>query len=127
MMKKGMMRTVEIFLAAMITFTFVLIILPPKYDYQEDLSNSLLQNIESDEDFRQCVIEEDSACISESIKRSLFGYYNFSYVIFDDPLDEPILSGLPNRKINTFSIVVSGNESYYNPKVFKLYYWINTE
>jgi hypothetical protein len=125
--KKAMMKTVEVFLATMITFAFVLVILPPRYDYKEDLSNSLLMDIEKDVLFRQCVITENSTCLSGIIRNSLYGYYNFSYIIFDDPLDEPIVSALPDRKINTYTVIVSGNLTFYNPKIFKLYYWLNKD
>jgi hypothetical protein len=124
--KTAMMKTLEVFIAALITFTFVIVILPPKYDFKSDLSNSLLKNIEEDDEFRNCVISENSTCIREKVRTSLYGYYNYTYQIFDDPSDEPFII-LPERKINTFSIVIAGNFTEYDPKIFKMYYWINKD
>lgn len=136
--KKGFMKTVEVFIAAMITFTFVLIILPPNYDYRNDLSDSLLDNIEDDEDFRRCVIEVmeqdkrcmSSDCIKKIIRNSLYGDYNYTCVLFDNPTDgpEPVFpESLADREIFSHSIVFSGNTTYHDPHVFKLFYWSNKD
>ncbi|MFP4112135.1 MAG: hypothetical protein ACLFPQ_00500 [Candidatus Woesearchaeota archaeon] len=116
------MKTVEVFIAAIITFTFVIIILPPKYNYDSDLSNSLLDNLDRDDVFRKCVIQENTSCIEQKLSESLLGFYNYTYAVVSDPLDQGNLN-LPDTKIDVYNVVISGNYTYYNPKIFKLYYW----
>jgi hypothetical protein len=100
----------------------VIIIIPPRYDYESDLSNSLLQNIGEDDNFRECIISEDDLCIRRELSNSIYGYYNYTYEIVYDPYKEVNVT-LPDTKINMFPLFLAGNKSYYNPKIFKLYYW----
>ena len=124
--KKAMMKTIEVIIAAMITFTFVLAILPSDKKYSLETTSSLLDNIENDKAFRNCILTEDNYCINQTIQKALYGYYTYDYELLDDINQESTIS-LPETKVSIFSIIFSGNESYYNPKIFKLYYWINNE
>ena len=122
--KKGMMKLLEVFIAAIITFTFVLIIIPPKYEYSEDLSNSLLREIERDDIFRKCALDNNITCLDNIIRPSLFGKYSYNISIFDKTGESLDLDNVKADKINIFTTVISGNYTNYDPKVFKLYYWI---
>ena len=124
--KKGLMKTVEVFIAALITLTFVIIILPPKYSYNQDISNNVFNALEKDPVFRRCVILEDDACIDEKIENSLFGYYNFTYDMYNLPSEETPRT-FSAENVNTYTVVISGNRTSYNPKIFKLYYWVNND
>ena len=118
------MKTVEVFIAAIITLTFVIIILPPKYNYRQDISNNVFNSLEKDPVFRRCVIFEDNTCLDEKIENSLFGYYNYTYDIYEQPAEEPPRT-FSAEDVNTYTVVISGNRTSYNPKIFKLYYWVN--
>ena len=120
--KKAFMKTVEVIIAVLVTFAFVISIIPETAVNRNTNPDNFLMGLENNMNFRSCVISEDSTCLDNIISTSIVGYYNYTYSIFDNYLDEPSLN-LPQKEINTYSVVVSGNHSLYNPKIFKLYYW----
>jgi hypothetical protein len=121
--KKAMMKTIEAFIAAFLAFTFIIATLPANYEFRQDTSGLNLRGIEKDYAFRNCVIAENSVCINSKIRESIYGMYNYTYQIIDDPQEEPAIT-IPDGKVNVFSVAISGNYSHYDPKIFKLYYWI---
>ncbi len=123
MNKKAYMKTLEVFIATMITFTFIIYIIPTDRAENNNLADSLLKNIEEDLEFRNCVIMEDTTCLNNKINISFYGAYEYDFLIFDDPLTEPDYLNTTSDKVYTYSRVFSGNYTNYNPKILKIYYW----
>jgi hypothetical protein len=125
--KKAMMKTVEVFMAMMITFIFLMIILPSaSRNSNNDSYDNLFRNLEFDDLFRSCVLIEDETCIDSIIERSFYGYYQYDYEILDSISENSIVTNLPKKQVQIYSIVISGNYTSYNPKIFRLYYWIRS-
>ena len=118
--RKAFMKTMEVFMAVLITFTFVIVFLPRDIPNADDQTHYLLSNIEHNRDFRNCVLIENASCINATIDDVLQGRFEYTYTIFDTYEDNPTIR---QDTIRTYMWFFSGNETLYAPKIFKLYYW----
>ena len=120
MNKNGFMKTVEVFIAVMITFTFLLVFLPSNVSVVEDQSLFRLQNLERNDKFRNCVLQRDYSCINTTIDVIFESRYNYDYLIYTRTESEKTFN---ETTIRTYSWFYAGNQTSYDPTVFKLYYW----
>ncbi|MFC1697755.1 hypothetical protein ACFL1H_05455 [Nanoarchaeota archaeon] len=119
-MKKGWIRTVEVTIAIVIVLAFMISIVPTPQ--QRSLTNfNLLQSLENNDIFRNCLIEENNTCIYNIIDERLIDSYNFNFTITNST--DITLPNLPDKDITSESLVISGNETYYNPLIIRLWYW----
>ncbi|MFW5852989.1 MAG: hypothetical protein ACOCUR_03080 [Nanoarchaeota archaeon] len=118
--KKAFMKTMEAFLAIMVVFTFVIFFLPKDTRYTEDQSVFLLRNMERNDVFRNCVLSRNDTCIESSIDEVFQGRYFYTYQIYR--YSEPQIQ-INATEVRVYTWFFAGNQSYYDPMVFKLYYW----
>jgi hypothetical protein len=122
MRKQAFMKTVEVFIAILVTFTFVLVVLPKEVPDINDQSIFRLRNLDVDDDFRNCVLRDDSACINTTIDSVFEGRFLYDYEIYDSG-NSPLLV-IDEVEVRTYSWFYAGNQTAYNPKTFKLFYWV---
>ena len=123
MVKKAFIRTLEVLVAIVITFIFVIYIIPkniPDQSKQEELQ--LLAKLSQNPDFRTCAINEDQACIKTFIDANIPKKYDYKISISKNPNDSP--PELPLKQTFTDSLLISGTIEDYNPIIIKLYYWL---
>lgn len=120
--KKGFMKTVEVFMAVLVTFGFILAVLPKDVPDLDDQSIFRLKNLDIDDNFRNCVIRSDTACINATIDLLFEGRFLYDYEIYDAG-DTPTLF-VDENEVRTYSWFYAGNFTSYDPKTFKLFYWV---
>ena len=121
-MKKGFVRTVEAMLAVLLGFTFLLFIVPNESGDSGYENEKILQGFEQDPSFRDCAIGGNYSCIRSYIDLVMPVYYEYDVLVSDDP-DEVI--DLPEKRVHSESLFISGNTTEYSPVTVKLFYWVN--
>jgi hypothetical protein len=123
--KKGFMRTLEAFVAIMMTILFVIFILPDNRTDTVDSPNiNVLEILSQDYTFRNCIIIENYTCVQSYFDEHIdVGYYNYTFNISSDYSARARI-----RRDNVFlkTFFVAGNDTVYEPKILKLYYWRET-
>ena len=122
--KKAYVRTIEALAAIIITFLFIAYVVPKHSTAGVRESNiELLQFLEKNDDFRNCVFDEDEECASLIIEEYLDSKYDFEVSISNNP--NFVKLGLPDKEIFVDSIYIAGSNTLYKPLIVKLYYWKN--
>ncbi len=122
MNKKGFMKTVEVFIAILVTFTFILAVLPKQVPDINDQSIFRLKNIDEDDTFRNCVLRDDSACINTTLDELLEGRFLYEYEIYESGKVSHLV--VDENEVRTYSWFYAGNYTLYQPTIFKLFYWV---
>ncbi|MBC8444205.1 hypothetical protein H8D83_01330 [Candidatus Woesearchaeota archaeon] len=122
MVKKANIRTLESFLAFILTFVFIAIIstqfYPSGLDFQK---TSVLKNLEQNSMFRNCALINDLNCLNSIFIETNPNFpnrYNYTLSIGS-------VFNLPKKHIFVDSIFIASNLTTYNPVIVKLYYWAN--
>ncbi len=122
-MKKAFIRTLEVLVAVVITFIFVVYIIPKNTSDQSNQEElQLLAKLSQNPDFRVCALNKDLACVNTYIKDNIPQKYDYKMDIIINP-NQP-LPDLPLKQIFTDSLLISGTLEEYNPTTIKLYYWL---
>ena len=74
--KKAHLRTLEAFLALIMTFTFLTFILPVNTPTVKTDNLDLLDHFSQDQDFRDCIIRDNLTCAKNLIDTVVPSYYN---------------------------------------------------
>ncbi len=122
--KKAYLKTLEAFLALIITFAFVLYLIPtPENDVTQDTS-TLLSSMIKRETFRvyaanltTCIYKGENTSINVLLDTELKTYINYSICLQGD------IPSLPRKKVNVESVYITGNLTDRNDRIIKLYYW----
>ena len=119
--KKGQIRTVEVLIAVIFTF-FMLSFLTRTQDTAKsrDQNIFILDNLRKNNDFRQCVILENSTCVNSTLSAEMPAEYSYVFNISKDP---DTMTALPVKKIFADSAMIAGNTTDYEPRIIRLYYW----
>ncbi len=121
--RKAYVRTIEVLVALFITILFVAIIIPRSYPEEiRTESLEIMGTLQEDTAFRNCVMGNETSCIQTRIRQHLPGKYNYTYTISSDPL--AAAGELPVKRVFAESAYFSANDSYYSPKIFRIYYWV---
>lgn len=118
--KKAFMKTVEVFIAAMITFTFVIVFIPRDVSVVDDQSSFRLRNLEVDDNFRNCIFASDYTCINSTLDLILGGRFLYDYEIYSNQGEA---KSIPGNNVHIYTWLYAGNYTIYDPTIFKLYYW----
>ena len=118
--KKGFLKTGEAFMAIVVIFTFIIFFMPQETRTVNDQSRFRLQHLEVDEEFRECVYDEDDDCIDGILDRVFEGRYEFQYVTYR--FSEPDVD-IDEDQVYVYSWYYGGTGDEFDPKVFKLFYW----
>ncbi|MFH1316531.1 MAG: hypothetical protein ABII01_03370 [Candidatus Woesearchaeota archaeon] len=120
--KRGYVRTMEVVIAIVITFIFVIYIIP---NYSARLSNPktlyFLSGMYDNKNLSSCVVQKDALCVNNLIADEIPIDYEFSALITDNP-NARILD-LPDKRIIVDSLMFTGNISHQNMTILKVYYW----
>jgi len=121
MNNKAFLRTMEMIFAAVITFVFISFVIPKAATVPEENKLSLLSIMAKDDNFRNCIISQNSDCIESKVREFIPEQYEFVYDVSEIPYS--IMIGLPKKEIFVDSYFFSGNATAYKPIILKIYYW----
>ena len=122
MHNKGFIHTLEVVGAMVITFLFVVYILPI-YSTAENTQGSLgiMENLKDNEAFRNCVIIKNEDCVRDSIRQELPQTYNFTMVMSDDINAKA--ESLPEKRVVGESAYFAGSVQKKMGRIVRIYYW----
>ncbi|MFH1409922.1 MAG: hypothetical protein ABIH34_08495 [Nanoarchaeota archaeon] len=121
--KKGFMRTLEAFIAVILTLTAVTFLVPSQTPASTERTYApVLSTLLQDEGFRGCALQENVTCLNASISPLVLSSREYLINITEDASTIPV--GLPGGRIDTETLFFSGNETNYLPKIVRLYTWI---
>ncbi|MBI4738579.1 hypothetical protein HY772_03310 [Candidatus Woesearchaeota archaeon] len=115
--KKAYVATLEAFFAFFLTFSFVIFVVHEVATSKAlNTPTNILPTLENDEDFRECVVAENTTCLQNMIDPYIPPIFDIKVTI-----DEIAPFQAPDD-VFTDSILVASNttESF---KIVKLYYW----
>ena len=122
--KKGYMRTLEVFLAFILTFSFIVLLFDEPFIGNYEKKEVVLEKLFTNKVFRNnifslvgtCEYDTDLTVISNMTK-DLIGDYSFAICNDKKP-------SLPKKNVYVDSILITGNitDILDNP-IVKLYYW----
>jgi len=121
MNRKAYLRTIEMAIAIILTFTVAYYIFPRASTPAETQNLGILSVLEQKPEFRSCVANLNYNCTESFLRNYTPSNYDFAYDITEDPNQGH--SGLPSEAINAESVYMAGDKDLYNPKIVKLYYW----
>lgn len=114
------MKTLEVVIAIMITFLFVLFIIPQsEFNGKKDKRISIFEDLQNNPDFRTCALGKNQPCVNQFIDDTLPDTYSFTSLITSKP--EESIENLPQKElyVDTF-FFADVNQS----TIVKVYYWI---
>ena len=122
--KNAYMRTLEAVIAIILTFAFILYIMPSNtFTIKEDTTNILI-GLMNNEAFREdaqnltaCAYKSQNESINQILDVELKSYLNYAVC------PQGILPELPRKRVNVESLYLTGNYTNTTNKVIKLYYW----
>ena len=131
--KKAFIRTLEAIIAIVITFIFLVAILPIKEPgLITEKKIKVLGNLADDEIFRmkmfnldyvnQCFTEQEE-WLNNSVRYYLSDGYEYRLCIYDT-LDYPLLEYLPDKEVFVDSLFITKDLSDYERRIVRFYYWI---
>ena len=118
--KKGYLRTLEVVFAVLLTFIFIIYMLPTYItaggaEESLDVLSPIKTNI------RNCF---STTCVETAIIDFEANFANkFNYVINISDSSDIIVSGLPNERVFADSVFIAGNSTSYNPRIIRIYYF----
>jgi hypothetical protein len=127
--KKGFAKTLEAIIAVVLSFLFIVFFIPPvKTDtdfVRPDLS--LIDILEQNPSFRNCVVSENYTCINSTLM-SYYPYFAELYAYTINISTDPEISGveLPQADVHIESLMIAGNDTFLYPKTLRVYYWDKT-
>ncbi|MEM4336572.1 MAG: hypothetical protein QXG86_01040 [Candidatus Woesearchaeota archaeon] len=121
MKKKAYLRTIEALMAVLLTFLFVFFVFPKSQTQVNKIEFGVLSTLENEETFRNCVLIADYNCTYTFLRRHIPQNYDFVFDINDNP--GMFRTNLPEKNINTETLYIAGNITFYNPKFLRIYYW----
>ena len=120
--KKGYVRTIEAIIAIFVSFTLLVLLIPTETVTETRReAQDILVVLKNDIDFRNCVQNDDLACINSSIREQLPDSYDFALNISLDEKGQG--SGLPDKRVFADSAFLTGNATNSTTKVVRLFYW----
>ena len=123
--KKAYLRTLEVAFAILLTMSVLVFVFSKAKLPSDDAFSSInvLENLEFNTEFRNCVVGGNESCVVNMVNNSLPALYrsSFNVVITDDINYIP--GNLPDKRVYADSVFIAGNIYNYSPKIVKLFYW----
>jgi len=118
--KKAYLRTLEVFMAFLATFIFVIYVVPT-YVTGDAPAESINLLTPLANDLREC---GNASCV-ESIITDFDPDFarRYDYKINISTNLNAVVTGLPRKNIYTDSVYMAGNITNYSPRIIRLYYW----
>ncbi len=124
MVKQAFVKTMEAFIAIVLTYLFLLILVPRDLDQNVQGSANILRGFEQDPVFRACALGDNESCVRSYVDGQLADYFTFIVLLTDDSDAVP---SLPRKQVQRESLFLAGNMTAYDPVIVKLFYWIPEE
>ncbi len=122
MVKKAFVKTLEAFIAVILTFVFIVVVLQRFNPGEKRVENVYIMSVlEQNVAFRACAIDQNQTCVESNVAALLPAKFGFNVSISSDP--DHVLEGLPKKQIYVDSVYIAGNNTQYRPQIVKLYYW----
>lgn len=122
--KKGYVRTLEAFIAVVITFIFMTYALPPAVTTQSEKDLGIMDMTYRDPRLRTCVMGDDQVnCTSALIGESMPSQYE--HVVMVRSAGESFDPDLPEKKVFTEAVYLAGNLTHQDPTIIRVYYWLS--
>ena len=131
--KKAFIRTLEAIIAIVITFIFLVAILPLRETgITTEEKIKVLGNLVDDEEFRtevftlsvdQCFTEESPDWLSNLVRKYLSNGYEYRFCLYED-LDYPLIEDLPDKEVFVDSVFITKDLSNYERRIVRFYYWV---
>jgi len=129
MVKKGFLKTLEVFLAVTSVLIFVMFVNSNNIYSNSDVEYSILSNLAKDDSFRENLYLISNVCYSkyenhstiDVIKQIMPDYLNYTFCVYDET--DFRIDTLPSKKILVDSYYFSSNDYIYSPKIARLFYW----
>jgi len=120
--KEGIFKTLEMFIAAFITFLFLFVFIPQqRAQSTPEIRANALSGLRGNEGFRNCVVQQNLTCINESVSQVLEDNYDYKVSLTNNP--NSVVGGLPQKRVYASSIFLAGNTTNATNTVVRLYYW----
>jgi hypothetical protein len=120
--KQGVFRTIEAFIALFITFLFLTVFIPQQREQAiPQTPPNVLATLRGNDDFRNCVIQQNLTCVNSTIDKNLEDKYGFKVNISENP--NAAIPGLPTTRVYANSMFVAGNTTNATKLVVRLYFW----
>jgi len=124
MKKKAYLKTLEAVFALVLTFLFIMFVVPPRMVVApKEPSIDFVGLLGQNPDFRNCIVAENYPCLHtaiDSLYPELNKTYEYRLNISSDPNS---VIDLPQKEVYVDSVFIAGNVSYFNPKILRIYYW----
>ena len=120
-MVKGILKTLEAFIALFLAFTFLLVFIPQERidDFSEPVG--FLSVLGENNDFRSCVIAKNTTCISQTIDDNLDENFDFKFNLSDTSTG--LADNLPAVQIFSESLFFTGNVTVNSTVILRVFYW----
>lgn len=122
--KKAYLKTIEVVLAMVLTFSVILYIMPITENTPDQDTKDILLSISQNEEFRQsalsldtCAYKQANVSITNILDERLRPYLNYSICAQGN------IPVLPRKTVNVESLYLMGNITLKNNKIIRLYYW----
>lgn len=122
--KKAYLKTLEVVIAMVFTFAFVLYLMPNTQNTLEEDAKDILITLIQNEEFKtyavnisSCVYKNQNTSINSILDVELKSYLNYSIC------PKGVLPVTPRKHVNVESLYLTGNITAQQNKVIKLYYW----
>lgn len=123
--KKAYLKTLEVVFAIILTMSVLVFVFSSSKVPSDDVFSDLdvLENLEFNDEFRSCVVDDNESCITDMVNRSLPVFYRESFVVaFTNDINY-FPDDLPDKRIYADSIFIAGAAYNYSPIIVKLFYW----
>ena len=121
--KKSLMRTLEMTLAVVITFMFLMYAVPQLNTSKVEEQPNILETLMYNPNFRNAVISNNNTLVRSLIQErfhSVARNYNFSILITNNTDAYLVLN---HKRVFSEFLFISGNETNKVFKIIRLYYW----
>ena len=118
--RRAFIRTLEAVLAVLVSYTFLVAIIPVGSDQAVTPNYHILNGFEQDETFRHCALSSNSSCIDAYVETQLPNDLEYRVIMTDDPDEVP---ALPDTRVFSEHLFLAGNNTVYSPVIIKLFYW----
>ena len=120
------MHTIEAAIAIVMSMIFLLTVASNQNAAEKQRPDlELFSILKENPQFRDCVIIENYSCLNSSISTYYPDFakaYTYRINITNDPNIVP--SDMPQKDVRLEALFIAGNDTYTQPKVARVYYWI---
>ena len=117
--KKGFMHTLEMVAAIVLTFLFIIFIIPVHQPSSKVQNQDIFAAVKGNEEFRRCALQEDSACLEQLVSPILGKKFGVVISVTDDPFAK--VDNLPKKEVYSESRIIVEEGKI---RIIKIYYWL---